>query len=98
MPLLTLGTPGSGTTAVMLGALLGFGIQPGPRLIKLTQKILVCHNVYVYWNGNFINFKSTFDTLYCQSSCYSKNFLIPLILFFSVTGIYLMPLIILIFI
>ena len=33
VPLLTLGIPGSGTTAVMLGALLGFGIQPGPRLI-----------------------------------------------------------------
>jgi len=32
VPLLTLGIPGSGTTAVMLGALLGFGIQPGPRL------------------------------------------------------------------
>ena len=31
VPLLTLGIPGSGTTAVMLGALLGFGIQPGPR-------------------------------------------------------------------
>ena len=34
VPLLTLGIPGSGTTAVMLGALLGFGIQPGPRLYQ----------------------------------------------------------------
>ena len=32
VPLLTLGIPGSGTTAVMLGALLSFGVQPGPRL------------------------------------------------------------------
>ena len=31
VPLLTLGIPGSGTTAVMLGALLGFGRHPGPR-------------------------------------------------------------------
>ena len=30
---LTLGIPGSGTTAVMLGALLGFGIQPGPQTL-----------------------------------------------------------------
>ena len=32
MPLLTLGIPGSGTTAVLLGALIAYGIQPGPRL------------------------------------------------------------------
>jgi putative tricarboxylic transport membrane protein len=32
VPLLTLGIPGSGTTAIMLGALLSYGIQPGPRL------------------------------------------------------------------
>jgi putative tricarboxylic transport membrane protein len=32
VPLLTLGIPGSGTTAVMLGALMIYGIQPGPKL------------------------------------------------------------------
>ena len=35
VPLLTLGVPGSGTTAVLLGALLAIGIQPGP--LFLTQ-------------------------------------------------------------
>jgi putative tricarboxylic transport membrane protein len=34
IPLLTLGVPGSGTTAVLLGALLGLGITPGPLLIQ----------------------------------------------------------------
>ncbi|HEY7864890.1 MAG TPA: tripartite tricarboxylate transporter permease, partial [Psychromonas sp.] len=32
VPLLTLGIPGSGTTAIMLGALISYGVQPGPRL------------------------------------------------------------------
>lgn len=32
IPMLTLGIPGSGTTAVMMGALLMLGIQPGPLL------------------------------------------------------------------
>jgi putative tricarboxylic transport membrane protein len=32
VPMLTLGVPGSGTTAVMLGALLLYNIQPGPQL------------------------------------------------------------------
>jgi putative tricarboxylic transport membrane protein len=34
VPLLTLGVPGSGTTAVLLGALLGLGVTPGPLLIR----------------------------------------------------------------
>jgi len=34
IPLLTLGIPGSATTAVMLGALLGMNITPGPLLIS----------------------------------------------------------------
>ena len=34
IPLLTLGVPGSGTTAVLLGALLGLGVTPGPLLIE----------------------------------------------------------------
>ncbi|ADO82081.1 tripartite tricarboxylate transporter permease [Ilyobacter polytropus] len=32
IPMLTLGIPGSGTTAVMMGALLMLGLQPGPML------------------------------------------------------------------
>lgn len=32
VPLLTLGIPGSGTTAVMLGALMMLGVRPGPTL------------------------------------------------------------------
>ena len=34
IPLLTLGVPGSGTTAVLLGALLGLGVTPGPLLLQ----------------------------------------------------------------
>lgn len=33
IPLLTLGIPGSGGTAIMLGALIMFGLQPGPLLM-----------------------------------------------------------------
>jgi putative tricarboxylic transport membrane protein len=34
VPLLTLGLPGSGTTAVMLGALIMLGLRPGPMLFR----------------------------------------------------------------
>ena len=33
VPLLSLGIPGSGTTAVLLGVMLAYGLQPGPSLI-----------------------------------------------------------------
>lgn len=34
VPLLTLGVPGSGTTAVLLGALLVMGVTPGPMMLE----------------------------------------------------------------
>ena len=34
VPLLTLGIPGSGTTAVMLGAMMMWGLRPGPLLFQ----------------------------------------------------------------
>jgi putative tricarboxylic transport membrane protein len=39
IPLLTLGIPGSGTTAVLLGALLGMNITPGPLLLERNPEI-----------------------------------------------------------
>ncbi len=39
IPLLTLGIPGSGTTAVLLGALLGLGVTPGPFLIERQPEV-----------------------------------------------------------
>ena len=34
VPLLTLGVPGGGATAVLLGAFIMYGIQPGPLLFQ----------------------------------------------------------------
>lgn len=39
IPMFTLGVPGSGTTAVMLGALMIYGLQPGPLLFKNNPEI-----------------------------------------------------------
>lgn len=39
IPLLTLGIPGSGTTAVLLGALLGLNVKPGPLLIDRNPEV-----------------------------------------------------------
>jgi putative tricarboxylic transport membrane protein len=91
VPLLTLGIPGSGTTAVMLGALLGFGIQPGPRLYITHPEIFwsVIMSMYI---GMVILLILNLPLIpyIARILAVPKNFLIPLILFFSVTGIYLM--------
>ncbi len=34
IPLLTLGIPGSGTTAILMGALMMYNVQPGPLLFE----------------------------------------------------------------
>jgi putative tricarboxylic transport membrane protein len=39
IPLLTLGVPGSATTAVLLGALMGLNITPGPLLIERNPEV-----------------------------------------------------------
>ena len=39
IPMMTLGIPGSGTTAIMLGALMMLGLQPGPLLFQRTPEI-----------------------------------------------------------
>ena len=91
VPLLTLGIPGSGTTAVMLGALLGFGIQPGPRLYQTNPEIFwsVIMSMYI---GMVVLLILNLPLIpyIARILAVPKNFLIPLILFFSITGIYLM--------
>ena len=53
VPMFALGIPGSGTTAVMLGALIMFGLQPGPQLFEKNADLVwgVIASMYV---GNFI--------------------------------------------
>ncbi len=40
VPLMTLGIPGSGTTAILLGAFMMFGLQPGPLLLSKNPDVV----------------------------------------------------------
>lgn len=53
IPMLTLGIPGSGTTAVMMGALLMLGLQPGPMLFQ-QQSTVVWALIASMFVGNII--------------------------------------------
>ncbi len=90
MPLLPLGIPGSGTTAVILGALIPYGIQPGPRLYVDRPEVFwsVIISMYV---GNIILLILNLPLIpyIARLLAVPKQILVPLILFFSMVGVYL---------
>lgn len=53
VPLLTLGIPGSSATAILLGALMMYGIQPGPRLFQ-EQPLLTWGVIASLYVGNVV--------------------------------------------
>ncbi len=90
VPLLTLGIPGSGTTAVLLGALISYGIQPGPRLIVDEPEIFWSVIVSMYF-GNVILLILNLPLIpyIARLLTIPRQFLIPMIMFFSLMGVYL---------
>ncbi|RXJ74398.1 tripartite tricarboxylate transporter TctA [Veronia nyctiphanis] len=90
VPLLTLGIPGSGTTAIMLGALIAYGIQPGPRLFVDNPDVFWSVIISMYF-GNLVLLILNLPLIPYISRLLviPRPILIPLILFFSITGVYL---------
>ena len=90
VPLLTLGIPGSGTTAILLGALVSYGIQPGPRLY-LDEPTLFWSVVISMYFGNLILLLLNLPLIpyIAKLLLIPRTLLVPLILFFSLTGVYL---------
>jgi len=90
VPLLTLGIPGSGTTAVMLGALMAYGIQPGPRLFIDNPEVFWSVIVSMYLGNLVLLFINLPLIPYIARSLdLPKQLLTVLILFFSLIGVYL---------
>jgi putative tricarboxylic transport membrane protein len=89
VPMLTLGVPGSGTTAVMLGALMLYNIQPGPQLFAehpaivggLIASLYVGNVLLLILNLPLVGIFSRLLTL-------PNWILVPGILVLSVVGVY----------
>ena len=47
IPLLTLGIPGDGVTALLLGAFVLHGIQPGPTMF--TKQGVMAYTIIIWW-------------------------------------------------
>ncbi len=90
VPLLTLGIPGSGTTAIILGALISYGVQPGPRLYTEQPEVFWAVIISMYL-GNIILLVLNLPLIpyIARLLALRKELLVPMILFFSLIGVYL---------
>lgn len=90
VPLLTLGIPGSGTTAILLGALIALNVTPGPRLMVDDPQIFwaVIISMYV---GNLVLLILNLPLIpyIAKVLAIPRNYLIPFILFFTLMGSYI---------
>lgn len=89
VPMLTLGVPGSGTTAVMLGALMLYNIQPGPMLLTERPE-LVGGLVASLFIGNFILLLLNLPlvNIFARVLTVPNWLLVPGILVLSIVGVY----------
>ncbi len=90
VPLLTLGIPGSGTTAILLGALIALNVTPGPRLMIDTPEIFWAVIISMFI-GNLVLLILNLPLIPYIAKILSipRNYLIPFILFFTLMGAYI---------
>ena len=90
VPLLTLGIPGSGTTAILLGALIALNVSPGPRLMVDQPEIFWSVIVSMYL-GNLILLILNLPLIpyIAKILTVPRTYLIPFILFFTLMGAYI---------
>jgi putative tricarboxylic transport membrane protein len=90
VPLLTLGIPGSGTTAILLGALIALNVTPGPRLMLDEPQIFwaVIMSMFI---GNLVLLILNLPLIpyIAKVLAVPRNYLIPFILFFTLMGAYI---------
>jgi putative tricarboxylic transport membrane protein len=89
VPLLTLGVPGSGTTAVMLGALMLWGLRPGPLLFEKNPDLVwgLIASMYI-GNVLLLILNLPLIGLWVRLLAVPPRILLPLILLFCFTGTY----------
>ena len=89
VPMMTLGVPGSGTTAVLLGAFMMYGLQPGPLLFKDHPKLAwgVIASMYI-GNVMLVVLNTVFIPVFVSVLRMPQTILMPLILVLTVVGSY----------
>ena len=89
VPLLTLGIPGSGTTAIMLGGLMMWGLQPGPLLFEKNPDFVwgLIASMYI-GNVMLVVLNIAFIPVFVRALRVPYSILMALIIVFCITGAY----------
>ncbi len=89
VPMLTLGIPGSGTTAILLGALLMFNIQPGPMMFAQRPEVAwgLIASMYI-GNVALLVINLPMVGLFARMLTIPQHYLTPLIAILAFIGIY----------
>lgn len=89
VPLMTLGIPGSSTTAIMLGALMMLGVQPGPLMYQKNPDVFwgLIASMYL-GNTMLLILNLPLVGLWVRILSIPERILYPLILAVSVIGVY----------
>ncbi len=89
VPMMTLGVPGSGTTAVLLGAFMMFGLQPGPLLFQNHPEFAwgVIASMYV-GNMMLVVLNTIFIPTFVSILKVPQTILMPGILVLTIVGAY----------
>ena len=89
IPMLTLGVPGDGATAILMGAFMLHGMVPGPTLFAEQGNILyaimlglILVNVFMCLQGKFLT------TLFAKVVSIPQEILTPIIVIFCFAGAY----------
>lgn len=90
VPMLTLGIPGSGTTAILLVALISLGVTPGPALINENPQIFWGIIISMFF-GNVVLLILNYPLIpyIAKLLTVPRTYLIPFVIFFSMVGAYL---------
>ena len=89
VPMLTLGIPGSATTAVMMGGLMMWGLRPGPLLFEKNPDFVwgLIASLYLA-NVMLLVLNVAFIPVFVRALRVPYGILMPLIIVFCVTGAY----------
>ncbi|WP_075220322.1 tripartite tricarboxylate transporter permease [Acuticoccus yangtzensis] len=89
VPMLTLGIPGSGTTAILLGALLLFNVQPGPLMFQTRPEIAwgLIASMYI-GNVALLIINLPLVGLFARMLTIPQQFLTPMIGVLAFIGVY----------
>ncbi len=89
VPMLTLGIPGSATTAIMLGGLMMWGLRPGPLLFEKNPDFVwgLIASQYIA-NVMLLILSTAFIPLFVRALRVPYGILMPIIILFCITGAY----------